>query len=153
VRVWRCILRTFRFWGCASYYILLWSIVVFAFLYQQYDYFRLLLFWFVDGKFIVLCVSTLLCYSLEYIHFPLWTLICSFVWFWDSSWYLVLLVADGTIMYDAYSHQPCDQWYCAFYQDQLVLPVSNSYQWAVKGMGCESVTLTLARALLVRLWV
>jgi hypothetical protein len=78
---------------------------------------------------------------------------CSFVWFWDSSWYLVLLVADGTIMYDAYSHQPCDQWYCAFYQDQLVLPVSNSYQWAVKGMGCESVTVTLRRALLVRLWV
>ena len=39
------------------------------------------------------------------------------------------------------------------YQDQLVLPVSNIYQWAVKGMGCEPVTLTLARTLLVRLWV
>ena len=78
---------------------------------------------------------------------------CSFVWYWDSPWYLVLLVADGTIMYDAYSHQPCDQWYCAFYQDQLVLPVSNIYHWAVKGMSCKSVTLTLARALLVRLWV
>jgi hypothetical protein len=49
--------------------------------------------------------------------------------------------------------QPCDQWYCAFYQDQLVLPVFNIYQWAVKWMGCEPMTLTLARALLVRLWV
>jgi hypothetical protein len=125
----------------------------FAFLYQQYDYFRRLLFWFVDGKFIVLCVSTLLFYSLELYPFSALNPDCPFVWFWDSPWYLVLLVAGGTIMYDAYSHQPYDQWYCAFYQDQLVLPVSNSYQWAVKGMGCESVTLTLARALLVRLWV
>ena len=40
-----------------------------------------------------------------------------------------------------------------FYQDQLVLPVSNMYQWAVKGMGCEPVTVTHARTLLVRLWV
>ncbi len=28
---------------------------------------------------------------------------CSFVWFWDSPWYLVILVADGTILCDAYS--------------------------------------------------
>ena len=28
---------------------------------------------------------------------------CSFVCFWYSPWYLILLVADGTIMYDAYS--------------------------------------------------
>ncbi len=31
--------------------------------------------WDVDGKFIVLCVSKLLFYSLQYIHFTLWTLI------------------------------------------------------------------------------
>jgi hypothetical protein len=42
---------------------------------------------------------------------------------------------------------------CAFYQDQLVLPVSNIDQWAVKGMGCEPMTLTPARTLLVRRWV
>jgi len=108
--------------------------------------------WVVDGKFIVLCVSTLFLLSGIY-PFSAVNPDCSFVWYWDSPWYLVLLVADGTIMYDAYSHQPCDQWYCAFYQDQLVLPVSNIYQWAVKGMGCEPVTLTLAKTLLVRLWV
>jgi hypothetical protein len=35
----------------------------------------------------------------------------------------------------------------------VVLPFSNIYHWAVNGMGCESVTVTLVRALLVRLWV
>ncbi len=99
-----------------------------------------------------MCVDTIILLSGIY-PFSALNPDCSFVWFWDSPWYLVLLVADGTIMYDAYSHQPCDQWYCAFYQDQLVLPVSNIYQWAVKGMGCEPVTLTLVRTLLVRLWV
>ena len=71
--------------------------------------------WFVDGKFIVsVCVSTLI--SLLSGINPISALNpdCSFVWFWDSPWYLGVLVADGTIMYDAYSHQLCDQWYCAF---------------------------------------
>ncbi len=46
-----------------------------------------------DGKILVfdhLCVFLTLCVTLlDCIHFPLWTLIVSFVWFWDSPWYLV----------------------------------------------------------------
>ncbi len=46
-----------------------------------------------DGKILVfdhICVFSTLCVTLlDCIHFPLWTLIVSFVWFWDSPWYLV----------------------------------------------------------------
>ena len=96
-----------------------------------------------------MCVNTII--LLSGIH-PFSTLNpdCSFVWFWDSPWYLVVLVADGTILCDA-SSTPT-MWSmllcCALYQGQLVLPVL--YQWAVKVMGCESMTLlTLARALAI----
>ncbi len=97
----------------------------------------------VDGKLIVLCVLTLIILLSGIYSFSALNPDCAFIWFWDSPWYLIGLVVDGTIMYVAYSHQPCDQWY--FYQDQLVLPVSNIYQWAVKWMGCEPMTLKLAR--------
>jgi hypothetical protein len=46
-----------------------------------------------DGKILIfdhLCVFSTLCITLlDCIHFPLWALIVSFVWFWDSPWYLV----------------------------------------------------------------
>ena len=51
---------------------------------------------------------------------------------WDSPWYLVELVADGTIIYDAYSTLTVS-----------VASVLLFYQWAVKGMGSEPVSLTL----------
>ena len=78
---------------------------------------------FVDGKFIVLCVLTPLFYSLEYIHFLLWTLIVRLYDF--EIVHDISSVADGTIMYDAsstptiWSMVLC----CALYQGQLVLPV------------------------------
>ena len=58
--------------------------------------------WVVDGKFIVF-VCRHYFYSLEYIHFLLWTQIVHSYDFEDSPWYLVVAVADGTIVYDAYS--------------------------------------------------
>jgi hypothetical protein len=77
----------------------------------------------------LMCVDT---YSLIWIHFPLWTLIDSFVWneivhgisFGISRWYH---------QYDAYSTPA--RWsrvtFCIF-QDCLVLPVLLFYQWALK---------------------
>ena len=38
---------------------------------QQYDFLVISAVYIVDGMIVVLCVSTLLFYSLEYIHFPL----------------------------------------------------------------------------------
>ncbi len=47
------------------------------------------------------------------------------------------LLADGTIMYDAYSTPMMWFWVrfaiCVYYQDPLVLPVLLCYQWAVEG--------------------
>jgi len=66
---------------------------------------------------------------------------------WDSPWNLIVLVADGTIMCDAYSTPTFDQWYVK-YQSQSVLPVllclpaSFWKGWAVT----EPVSLTIAVA-------
>jgi hypothetical protein len=118
VRVWRCsLLYIWIMRAC-----LLCPYVKHCFLNSMFTL-DIFVVWCVDGKFIVLCVSTLIFYFLEYIHFLLWTLIDHSYDVWDRT--SRLLVADGTIMYDASSHQPCDQWY--FYQDHLVLPVSKIY--------------------------
>jgi hypothetical protein len=66
---------------------------------------------------------------------------------WDSPWNLIVLVADGTIMCDAYSTPTFEQWYVK-YQSQSVLPVllclpaSFGKGWAVT----EPVSLTIAVA-------
>ena len=72
---------------------------------------------------------------------------------WDSPWYLVVLVADGTIIYDAYS--TLTWWSLAGNcQCQSVLPLFSYFtSWAVKGMGSEPMSLTLQQLFLVRLWV
>ena len=49
-----------------------------------------------------MCVDTIILLSGIY-PFSALNPDCSFVWFWDSPWYLVILVADGTILCDAYS--------------------------------------------------
>ncbi len=59
-----------------SVYVILFMFVCEAFLFamclhQQYDILVISAVYIVDGMIIVLCVSTLLVYSLEYIHFLL----------------------------------------------------------------------------------
>ncbi len=104
----------------------------------------------IDGKIhCLMCVDT---YSLNCIHFPLWTLIDSFVWneivhgispeiCW---WYHHL---------DAYYTPP--RWsrvaLCVYYQDCLVLPVLLFYKWSLKGW-VTSLSSTY-QLLLMRLWV
>ena len=99
-------------------------------------------------------MSTLLFYSLEYIHFPLWTLIVHSYDFGDSPWYLVILVADGTILCDAYSHQLCDPGFMlCMYQVQLVLPVLQYLPVSCERDGLWALDRDTCKSLLVRLWV
>ncbi len=82
-----------------------------------------------DGKLhCLMCVNT---HSLNWIHFPLWTLIDSFVW---------IGIVHG-ILFDISRWYHCIWWIlytckvikgnaCAYYQDCLVLPVFLFYQWA-----------------------
>jgi hypothetical protein len=59
-----------------SVYLILFMFICEAFLFamclqQQYDFLVISAMYIVDGIIIVICVLTLLVYSLEYIHFPL----------------------------------------------------------------------------------
>ncbi len=87
-----------------------------------------------------MCVDTII--LLSGIHpFSALNLDCSFIWFWDSPWYLVVLVADGTIVYDAYSTPT--MWSmvlcCALYQGQLVLPAFQYLPVSCERDGCKSI--------------
>ncbi len=85
VRVWRCVVYgTLGYWGHTSSYCVRGEAYLFAMcLQQQYDFLVISAVYVVDGMIVILCVSTLLFYSLEFgIHpFSAVKPDCSFVWF------------------------------------------------------------------------
>ncbi len=126
VRVWRCFIRIVRL--LIRYCILALRIL---FCYSICDSFIYIIsvYSVSEGKLHhFVCVDTP---SLNWIYFPLWTLIDSFVWirivhgilFDISGWY-------HRIWWILYTWKVIKGNTCTYYQDCLVLPVLLFYQWA-----------------------
>ncbi len=100
-------------------YVFYWSILYAVGLQQQYNSIWSFLLFFIDSKVIV-CVHQQYCtlWNISISHCEPWLFIHMN---WDSPWYLVL-VAEGTIMYDAYSTPTCTHW-AVKYQRSSVFPV------------------------------
>ena len=107
-------------------------------------------------RLLSLHASTLVLLSFGiYIHFSAVNTDCSFVYFWDSPWNLIVFVADGTITvwYILYTNNRINgmwntkiRWCCLF---------SYVYQQAFErgGLWLRLMSLQLQKLLLVRQWV
>ncbi len=124
MRVWRYFIRIVRLYLKLCILATLSMLFCYGIFNSLFDIISAITHFVRDGKFYCLvCVNT---DSLNFIHFPLWTLT-------DSPWYLFLILADGTIVYDTYS-API-RW------SRVMLCVCHSpiLSVSLEGMGCETV--------------
>ena len=123
---------------------------------QQYDFFSHFCCLIYRRKVIVLCASTLFCslWNISIFHCEPWLFIRMN---WYSPWYLIVFVADGTIMYDAYSTLTIWSMVCEMPESVSVSVACSSMFTSELWKGwvvTEPVSLTIAVAsFLVRLWV